>query len=71
MQLRDFCLAGGIMADVTPTKMIHHPEPAKSEQMHQQALEEQTGPSGPEAQQSQAGSSGQPAAPGRKPLFRR
>lgn len=59
------------MADVRPTKMIHHHDPAKSEQMHRLALEEQTGPSGPEAQQSQAGSSGQPAAPGRKPLFRR
>jgi hypothetical protein len=59
------------MPEVTPTNMIRHPEPAKSAQMPQQALEEQTGPCGPEAQQSQAGSSGQPAAPGRKPLFRR
>jgi hypothetical protein len=38
------------LSPVTPTKMIRHPEPARSEQARQQAQEDQAGPSGPQAQ---------------------
>jgi hypothetical protein len=45
------------MADTTPTKTLRRAEPAKSEQLPEQA------------KKSQASSPDQRAAPGRKPLF--
>jgi hypothetical protein len=59
------------MTDTTPTRMIRHPEPAKSDQAGQQAQEGQAGLSVPQTQESQESLSGQRTAPGRKPLFRR
>jgi len=67
---KDLTALTATLSPVTPTKMIRHPEPGKSEQARQQAQEDQAGPSGPQAQQSRAGSSDQRTAPGRKPLFR-
>ena len=58
------------MTDTTLTKVIRHFDPATSEQPRQQPQEDQTDPLGSKAQQRQAGSAVQHAAPGRKPLFR-
>ena len=58
------------MTDTTPTNMTHHPEPVNSEHARQQASEDQSGPSCPEAQQRATSSSGQRTAPVRMPLFR-
>ena len=61
---------GCIMKDAATPKLANHPELAKSEQALQQIQADQTSLPGLQARQSQTGSSGQPTAPGRKPLFR-
>jgi hypothetical protein len=57
------------MTDTTPTEIESNGAPNEAEHAREQAQEDRNRSSGPPAQQSHAGSSGQRGTPGRKPLF--